>query len=110
MPRPLRIGVNALQMIPGRTGGGEVYLYNILSALAKIDSHNIYTIFSNNKMDMNICPKKENFRVSQRTLSGKTCFGRFFLEQIILPLQVLQIHLDVILTPIYILKVIYEEV
>ena len=37
MPRPLRIGVNALYLIPGGVGGSEIYLRNLLSALSATD-------------------------------------------------------------------------
>ncbi len=34
---PLRIGVNALYLIPGAVGGTEIYLRNLLKALARVD-------------------------------------------------------------------------
>ncbi len=34
--RPLRIGVNALYLIPGGVGGTEIYLRSLLAALAQI--------------------------------------------------------------------------
>src|SRR2546427_563662 len=37
----LRIGVNALYLIPGSVGGTEIYLRNLLRALAAIDSVNL---------------------------------------------------------------------
>ena len=40
--RPLRIGVNALYLIPGGVGGTEIYLRRLLAALARIDPVNSY--------------------------------------------------------------------
>ena len=40
MAEPLRIGVNALYLIPGGVGGTEIYLRGLLEALAGIDSTN----------------------------------------------------------------------
>ena len=40
--RPLRIGVNALYLIPGGVGGTEIYLRGLLTALAEIDAANQY--------------------------------------------------------------------
>ena len=37
MPSRLRIGVNALYLIPGGVGGTEIYLRNLLGALSEID-------------------------------------------------------------------------
>ena len=42
MSRPLRIGVNALYLLPGGVGGTEIYLRNLLAALAEIDAVNQY--------------------------------------------------------------------
>ena len=36
----LRIGVNALYLIPGGVGGTEIYLRGLLGALAEIDVEN----------------------------------------------------------------------
>ena len=38
MRSPLRIGVNALYLIPGGVGGTEIYLRGLLMALAEIDT------------------------------------------------------------------------
>ena len=43
----MRIGVNALYLIPGKVGGTEIYLRNLLPALAAIDRENEYLIFVN---------------------------------------------------------------
>jgi len=43
----LRIGVNALYLIPGRVGGTEVYLRSLLDALAATDTRNHYFVYLN---------------------------------------------------------------
>ena len=43
----IRIGVNALYLLPGAVGGTEIYLRNLLGALADIDSENQYIVFTN---------------------------------------------------------------
>ena len=62
MPQPLRIGVNALYLIPGGVGGTEIYLRNLLSALAAIDRRNLYYVFTNRETGRDLSPKAENFR------------------------------------------------
>jgi hypothetical protein len=44
---PQRIGVNALYLIPGEVGGTEIYLRELLAALARIDTANHYYVFTN---------------------------------------------------------------
>ena len=46
MPR-IRIGINALYLIPGGVGGTEIYLRSLLEALGEIDSQNEYIVFTN---------------------------------------------------------------
>jgi len=41
----MHIGINALSIIPGVTGGGETYLAGLLQALDKVDKTNRYTLF-----------------------------------------------------------------
>ena len=43
----LRIGVNALYLIPGGVGGTEIYLRNLLAALASIDNVNQFIVLTN---------------------------------------------------------------
>ena len=45
--RPLRIGVNALYLIPGGVGGTEIYLRSLLPALAENDKTHRYFVFMN---------------------------------------------------------------
>ena len=52
----IRIGVNALYLIPGGVGGTEIYLRNLLKALAEIDSENQYIVFSNRETDAGLVP------------------------------------------------------
>ena len=57
----LRIGVNALYLIPGGVGGTEIYLRSLLPALAGIDPVNLYFIFTNRETGANLAPKAPNF-------------------------------------------------
>ncbi len=57
----LRIGVNALYLIPGGVGGTEIYLRNLLQALAGIDTENEYFVFTNRETGDAITPVCHNF-------------------------------------------------
>jgi 2,3,4,5-tetrahydropyridine-2-carboxylate N-succinyltransferase len=54
----MRIGVNALYLIPGGVGGTEIYLRNLLRALAGIDSSNEYVIFTNRETGPDLVPER----------------------------------------------------
>jgi glycosyltransferase involved in cell wall biosynthesis len=47
----MRIGVNALYLIPGKVGGTEIYLRALLQALTEIDQTNEYFLFTNNETE-----------------------------------------------------------
>ena len=62
----MRIGVNALYLIPGGVGGTEIYLRSLLTALAEIDHHNHYFVFTNRETGPDLVPEQANFtRVPQ---------------------------------------------
>ncbi len=59
--KPLRIGVNALYLIPGGVGGTEIYLRSLLGALAGIDRRNQYFVFTNRETGATLVPGAPNF-------------------------------------------------
>src|ERR1035441_6800188 len=66
---PLRIGVNALYLIPGGVGGTEIYLRSLLTALAEIDRHNHYFVFTNRETGPDLVPAQANFTRSEEHTS-----------------------------------------
>jgi len=58
----LRIGVNALYLIPGGVGGTEIFLRSLLAALAEIDDRNRYFVFTNLETGARLAPDRPNFR------------------------------------------------
>lgn len=46
-PRPLRIGINSLFLIPEGVGGSETYLRNVIRELPALDPSIQYTLFTN---------------------------------------------------------------
>ena len=57
----VRIGVNALYLIPGGVGGTEIYLRELLAALAELDQVNEYLVFTNLETQSDLVPKQANF-------------------------------------------------
>ena len=97
----MRIGVNALYLIPGGVGGTEVYLRCLLSALAEVDGANQYVIFTNRETEAAIAPPRPNFLVAPQPVRAEVRSARIFWEQTALPLALARHRVDVLLNPGY---------
>ncbi|MGD0297436.1 MAG: glycosyltransferase family 1 protein [Bryobacteraceae bacterium] len=95
----LRIGVNALYLIPGGVGGTEIYLRNLLAALAEIDSVNQYFIFTNRETGADLVPGPANFLNVPQPVNARFRPARILWEQFILPFSVRKHRLDVLFNP-----------
>jgi glycosyltransferase involved in cell wall biosynthesis len=90
-----RIGVNALYLIPGGVGGTEIYLRELLAALARVDSNNEYYIFTNRETGVDLVPGQANFHWRPQTVPASFRPARILWEQIVLPFH----RLDVMFNP-----------
>ncbi len=95
----LRIGVNALYLIPGGVGGTEIYLRNLLDALAAIDSVNQYVVFTNRETGAGLVPKQSNFLHAPQNVNASFRPGRILWEQFVLPFAVTKQRIDVLFNP-----------
>jgi glycosyltransferase involved in cell wall biosynthesis len=93
-----RIGVNALYMIPGGVGGTEIYLRELLAALAHIDSTNEYFIFTNRET-VDLTPAQPNFHSQPQAVRGSFRPGRILWEQTVLPIEARRRKLEVLFNP-----------
>jgi glycosyltransferase involved in cell wall biosynthesis len=96
---PLRIGVNALYMIPGGVGGTEIYLHELLRALAEIDARNQYFVFTNHETGAGLIPSQPNFHGMPQRVRAAFRPARILWEQTMLPLAVARLRLDALLNP-----------
>lgn len=94
-----RIGINALYLIPGAVGGTEIYLRELLAALAALDPANEYFVFTNLETQSDLVPKQANFHWKPQAVHGRFRPGRILWEQLILPFEVARYRLDVLLNP-----------
>ena len=62
----MRIGVNALYLIPGGVGGTEIYLRGLLPALAEIDPRNRYFVFTNRETGLDLAALERAARDPRR--------------------------------------------
>ena len=99
MPSGLRIGVNALYLIPGGVGGTEIYLRNLLAALAVIDGRNEYFVYLNRESDESVCPSAANFHAVATGVPASLRPLRLAYEQTGLALRSFRDELDVLFSP-----------
>jgi hypothetical protein len=95
----VRIGVNALYLIPGGVGGTEIYLRELLAALAAIDSTNEYLVFTNLETSSDLVPRQANFRWKPQAVRATFRPARILWEQTVLPLEAWRYGLDVMFNP-----------
>ena len=95
----LRIGVNALYLIPGGVGGTETYLRNLLGALCAIDSVNEYVVFTNRETGVDLVPQHPNFTHAPQAVSASFRPGRILWEQLALPFAIRKHRIDVLFNP-----------
>ena len=94
-----RIGINALYLIPGGVGGTEIYLRELLDALARIDSKNQYLVFTNLDTGADLVPRQANFQRVVQKVHATNRPARLLWEQIVLPLEAALYRLDVLFNP-----------
>ena len=95
----LRIGINALYLIPGGVGGTEIYLQHLLRALAEIDTYNEYFVFTNRETDAELTPERANFHRAPQGVRARWRAARIIWEQTILPAAAARLKLDALLNP-----------
>ena len=95
----MRIGVNALYLIPGGVGGTETYLRALLAALAQIDRANQYVVFTNRETGDGLVPRQPNFTQAPQSLRAVNRPARLLWEQTVLPLAAARARIDVMLNP-----------
>ena len=85
MSLPLRIGINALYLIPGGVGGTEIYLRSLLEALPEIDDRNEYFIYANAETCSDLAPSSPRFHFVQTGVKARVRPARILYEQVMLP-------------------------
>ena len=97
----VRIGINALYLIPGEVGGTEIYLRRLLEALHEIDQSNEYVIYVNRETDAELVPSGQNFRLVRCAVSARIRPLRIIYEQTVLPALLKRHGIAVLFNPGY---------
>ena len=95
----MRIGVNALYLIPGGVGGTEIYLRCLLAAFAAIDRENEYFVFTNAETGCGLVPEQPNFHSEPQNVHAVNRPARILWEQTLLPIAAMRRKIDVLFNP-----------
>jgi glycosyltransferase involved in cell wall biosynthesis len=95
---PLRIGINALYLIPGGVGGTEIYARNLISSLAVAGPQHEFFVVTNRET-VDLVPREPNVYPLQQAVPGRIRPARIWWEQVVLPLVAGRHGLDVLLNP-----------
>lgn len=99
MSDSLRIGINALYLIPGGVGGTEIYLRSLLAALAELNDRHEYFVFTNAETGSDLVPSSSRFHFIPTGVNARFRPGRVLYEQIVLPRLLRRHSIDVLLNP-----------
>ena len=95
----MRVGVNALYLVPGGVGGTEIYLRNLLRGFAAVDQENEYVVFTNIETGRDLIPDAANFHPVRLNVRAAVRPWRILYEQFGLPLAIRKARIDVLLNP-----------
>ena len=93
----MRIGVNALYLIPGGVGGTEIYLRNLLQAFERIDTVNEYFVFTNRETGPDLVPPR--FTHVPQAIQAVNRPARLIYEQTRLAREARRTQIDVMFNP-----------
>ncbi|MBI1912016.1 MAG: glycosyltransferase family 4 protein [Deltaproteobacteria bacterium] len=92
----MRIGINALYLLPGKVGGSETYIRNLVKWLVKTGRRNEFFIFIN-KESVGVFEKiAPGINVILCPINASNRPVRILWEQIMLPLQVKKHKIDIL--------------
>lgn len=92
----MRIGINALYLLPGRVGGTEIYIKNLVRELAKRDSENEYVIFVNRESVGVFDGIAPSFEIVECPVRASSRPLRILWEQVVLPFQAKRRKMDIL--------------
>ncbi len=97
--KPLRIGVNALYLLPGGVGGTEIYLRSLLQAMAECGAAYEFVLFTNRETGGDLTPASANFKTAVQPIHAANRVARILWEQTGLPIEAARHSIDVLFNP-----------
>lgn len=95
----LRIGVNALYLLPGGVGGTEIYLRNLLASWQQMDLDHQFILYTNQETGAGLAGDHPRFETRVQALSAANRPARLIWEQSRLPIAVSRDRIDVLFNP-----------
>ncbi|HKD08725.1 MAG TPA: glycosyltransferase family 1 protein [Bryobacteraceae bacterium] len=94
----MRIGINALYLIPGKVGGTEIYLKSLVNALIAIDPANEYFVYVNREGAAGaVLEPADRLHVVPCSIAAEFRPGRIVWEQFVFPFVLRRDRIDVLL-------------
>jgi glycosyltransferase involved in cell wall biosynthesis len=98
----LRIGINALYLIPGAVGGTEIYLRHLLRGFSELERGHEYFVYTNRETEADdLIPPSSGFRCVSVPVRARVRPARILYEQALLPRLLRRDRIDVLLNPGY---------
>jgi len=97
----VKIGINALFLIPGKVGGSETYLRSLVRALQAVPGDDEYVLYTNRECAGSFDLSDPRFREVRCPLAATSRPARMAYEQVVLPLHALRDRLDLLHSPGY---------
>jgi glycosyltransferase involved in cell wall biosynthesis len=94
----VNIGINALYLLPGKVGGSETYIRNLVKWLVATDRENEYSIFINRESAGIFESLAPRIRVVRCPVKATSRPRRILWEQAVLPFQVRRHKIDILLS------------
>ncbi|HBG46743.1 MAG TPA: hypothetical protein DDW94_07110 [Deltaproteobacteria bacterium] len=92
----MRIGINALYLLPGRVGGSEIYLRNLVKWLPRVAPENEFLLYVNKESEGVL--GAEGVRVVACNVRAESRPMRILYEQTVLPVLAMRHRLDALLS------------
>lgn len=94
----MRIGINALYLLPGRVGGSEIYIRNLVRWLPRVSPGDRFVIFVNRESAGVFEAISPDVEVVNCAFNAASRPARILWEQFVLPFQIRRHAIDVLLS------------
>ena len=94
----MRVGINALSIRHGVTGGAETYLHNLVAAMLKEGSDHMFAVLVRKGNREAFCFDAPNLHLVEFPAIGSAHL-RIIYEQVVLPIAIRRLDLDVLHCP-----------
>jgi len=92
----MRIGINALYLLPGKVGGSEIYIRNLVKHLAGTGGNNTFVVFTNKESAGVFDDAGPGVEIVPCPIQASSRPVRILWEQVVLPFQILRHKIDIL--------------